>query len=81
MAIKLLSRPGYSKLTMLLVNVLLKFQTLISVAEIIQYFLLTICEKFLQCKSFSQLQSFSHFFNKKYQCKNISVFGYKVIKH
>ena len=33
-------------------------------------FLLKICEKLLQCKSFS------HFSN-----KNISVFGYKVIKH
>ena len=52
--------PGCSKLTTLLVNVSLKFQTLIS--EICQYFLLKKCEKFLQCKSFS------HFFNKKYQC-------------
>ena len=53
------SGPGCSKLTTSLVNVLLKFQTLIS--QIRQYFLLKKCEKLLQCKSFS------HFFNKKYQ--------------
>ena len=47
--------PGCSKLTTSLVNVSLKFQTLIS--EICQYFLLKKCEKLLQCKSFS------HFFN------------------
>ena len=52
--------PGCSKLTTLLVNETLKFQTLIS--QICQYFLLEKCEKLLQCKSFS------HFFNKKYQC-------------
>ena len=51
---------GCAKLTMSLVNVSLKFQTLIS--EIRQYFLLKKCEKLLQCKSFS------HFFSKKYQC-------------
>ena len=60
--------PSCSKLTTSLVNVSLKFQTLIS--QICQYFLLKKCEKLLQCKSFS------HFFN-----KNISVFGYKVVKH
>ena len=60
--------PGCSKLTMSLVNVSLKFQTLIS--NICQYFLLKNCEKLLQCKSFS------HFFN-----KNICGFGYKVVKH
>ena len=38
--------PGCSKLTMSLVNVSLKFQTLIS--EICQYFLLKKCEKLLQ---------------------------------
>ena len=54
------SGPGCSKLTTSLVNVSLKFQTLIS--NICQYFLLKKCEKLLQCKSFS------HFFNKKYQC-------------
>ena len=54
------SGPGCSKLTTLLVNVSLKFQTLIS--EICQYFLSKKCEKLLQCKSFS------HFFDKKYQC-------------
>ena len=47
------SGPGCSKLTMLLVNETLKFQTLIS--QISQYFLLKKCE----CKSFS------HFFDKK----------------
>ena len=62
------SGPGCSKLTTSLVNVSLKFQTLIS--RICQYFLLKKSEKLLQCKSFS------HFFS-----KNISVFGYKVIKH
>ena len=54
------SGPGCSKLTTSLVNVSLKFQTLIS--EICHYFLLKKCEKLLQCKSFS------HFFNKKYEC-------------
>ena len=54
------SGSGCSKLTTLLVNISLKFQTLIS--EICQYFLLKKCEKLLHCKSFS------HFFNKKYQC-------------
>ena len=55
-----LSGPGCSKLTTSLVNDSLKFQTLIS--QICQYFLLKKCEKLLQCKSFS------HFFNKKFQC-------------
>ena len=64
----ILSGPGCSKLMTSLVNVSLKFQTLIS--NICQYFLLEKCEKLLQCKSFS------HFFN-----KNISVFDYKVVKH
>ena len=49
--------PGCSKLTTSLVNVSLKFQTLIS--EIRRYFWLKKCEK---CKSFS------HFVNNKYQC-------------
>ena len=61
------SGPGCSKLTTLLVNGSLKFQTLIS--QICQYFLLKKCEKLLQYKSFS------YFLN-----KNISVFGYKVVK-
>ena len=52
--------PGCSKLTMSLVNASLKFQKLIS--QICQYFLLQKCGKLLQCKSFS------HFFNKKFQC-------------
>ena len=52
--------PSFSKLTTSLVNVSLKFQTLIS--QMYQYFLLKKCEKLLQCKSFS------HFFNKKYHC-------------
>ena len=54
------SGPGCSKLTTLLGNVSLKFQTLLS--DIHQYFLLKKCEKLLQCKSFS------HLFNKKFQC-------------
>ena len=49
--------PGCSKLTTSLVNVWLKFQTVIS--QIRQYFLLKKCEKLLQCKSFS------HFFRQK----------------
>ena len=57
-----------SKLTMPLVNVLLKFRMLIS--GICQYFLLKKCEKLLQCKSFS------HFVKKK-----VIIFGYKVIKN
>ena len=53
--------PGCSKLTMSLVNIsLLEFQTLIS--QLCQKFLSKKCEKLLQCKSFS------HFFNKKFQC-------------
>ena len=52
--------PGCSKLTTSLVNVLLKFQMLMS--EICQYFFLKKCEKL-------------------FSTKNISVFGYKVIKH
>ena len=59
----LISGPSCSKLTTSLVNISLKFQTLIS--EICQHFLLKKCEKLLQCKSFSHF-SFS---NKKYQCK------------
>ena len=62
------SGPGCSKLTKSLVNVSLKFQTLIS--EIWQYFLSKKCEKLLQCKSFFHFST-----------KNISVFGYKVVKH
>ena len=57
------------KTTMSLVNVLLKFQKLIS--QISQYFLSKKAEKLLHCKSFS------NFFNEK----NFSVFGYKVIKY
>ena len=49
--------PSCSKLTTSLVNVSLKFQTLI--AEILQNFLLKNCEKLLHCKSFS------HFFQEK----------------
>ena len=53
--------PSCSKLTTSLVNISWKFQTLIS--KICQYFLLKKHEKLLQ-----QCKSFSHFFNKKYQC-------------
>ena len=52
--------PGCSKLTTSLVNVSLKFQTLIS--QIGRYFLSKKFVKLLHCKSFS------HFFNKKFQC-------------
>ena len=55
-----ISEPGCSKLMTSLANVLLKFQKLIF--QISQYFLLKKCENLLHCKSFS------HFFNKKYQC-------------
>ena len=64
---KMKSRLGCSKLTTL-VKVSLKFQT--SVSEKCHYFLLKKYEMILHCKSFS------HFFN-----ENISVFGYKVVKH
>ena len=60
--------PGCSKLKTLLVNVLLKFQTLIS--QICQYFLLKKCEKFCSAKASLILST-----------KNFSVFGYKVVKH
>ena len=49
--------PGCSKLTTSLVNVWLNFQELIS--QICQYFLL---------KNYEKCKSFSHFFNKKFQC-------------
>ena len=60
--------PGLScsKLTISLVNVSLKFQTLISQICGCQYFLLKKCEK-------ASLIFFS--------TKNFSVFGYKVVKH
>ena len=63
------SGAGCSKLTTSLVNVSLKFQTLIS--NICQYFLLQKCEKLFAVQ---KLLSF-------FSTKNISVFGYKVIKH
>ena len=63
------SGPGYSKLTTSLVNVSLKFQTLIS--EIRQYVLLK--------------KNVRSFYNTKasliFSTKNISVFGYKIVKH
>ena len=51
---------------MSLVNVSLKFQTLIS--NICQYFLLKICEKLAKASLI-------------FSTKNISVFGDKVVKH
>ena len=48
-----LSGPGCSKLTTPLVNVSLKFQTLIS--QICQYILLKKCEKLLQCSAKASL--------------------------
>ena len=62
--------PGCSKLTTSLVNEMLKFQT--SISEICQYFLLKKCEKLLHCNAKASLI---------FSTKNISVFGYKVIKH
>ena len=62
------SGPSCSKLTMLLVNVLLKFQMLIS--EICQYFLLKNVTNVCTAKA-------SHIFSTKTTC----VFGYKVVKH
>ena len=59
------SGPGCSKLTMSLVNVSLKFQTLIS--EIIQYFLLKNVRSFCSAKA-----------SLIFLTTNISVFGYKV---
>ena len=59
---------------MLLVNVSLKFQMLIS--ENRQYFLLKKCEKLLQCKISLIFAKASHIMS----TKNISVFGYKVVK-
>ena len=59
--------PSCSNLMTSLVKVTLKFRMYIF--EICQYFLLEKYEKLLQCK-------LPYFFN-----KNISVFGYKVIKH
>ena len=52
--------PGCSKLITSLVNVSLKYETLIS--QILQHFLSKKMEKLLQCKSFS------NFFDKKFQC-------------
>ena len=62
------SGPGCSKLTTLLVNVLLKFQTLIS--QICQYFLLKNVRSFCIAKA-----------SLTFSIKNIGVFGYKVVKH
>ena len=62
------SGPGCSKLTTSLVNVSLKFQTLIS--EICQYFLLKNQRSFCSAKA-----------SLIFSTKNISVFGYKVIKY
>ena len=59
--------PGCSKLTTTIFNVSLNFQKLIS--QICQYFLLKTCEK-LNAKA-SLISSI----------KNISDFGFKVIKH
>ena len=58
------------QLTTLLVNISVKFQTLIS--ERCQYFLLKKCKKLLHC-----MQKLLTFF----QPKNTSVFKYKIVKH
>ena len=62
---------GCLKLMTSLVNVPLKFQMLISQISNVNIsnmpiFFVEKCEKLLQCKSFS------HFFNKKYQCISLS---------
>ena len=62
------SGPGCSKLTTSLVNVSLKFQMLIS--EIHQYFLLKNVRSFCSAKA-----------SLIFSTKNISVFGYNVVKH
>ena len=62
------SGPGCSKLTMSLVNVSLKFQMLVS--QICQYFLLKNVRSFCTAKA-----------SLIFSTKNISVFGYKVVKH
>ena len=62
------SGPSCSKLTMSLVNVSLKFQTLIS--EICHYFLLKKCEKLCSAKA-----------SLIFSTKNISIFAYEVVKH
>ena len=61
---------GCSKLTTLLFNETLKFQTLIY--QICQYFLLKKCEKLLQCSAKASLIFWT---------KNFSVLNYKVVKH
>ena len=77
-SIHCLSGPGCSKLTTWLVHVSFKFQTLIS--QIRQYFLLKIfydfITKYTDIFCWKNERSLSHFFN-----KNISVFGYKVVKY
>ena len=60
--------PGCSILTTSLINVLLKFQTLIS--QICQYFLLKKCGSFCIAKA-----------SLIFSTKNISVFCNKVVKH
>ena len=66
----LISGPNCSKLTTSLVNDPLKLQMLIS--QICQYFLLKKCEKLLHCIAKASLI---------FSTKNISVIGYKVVKH
>ena len=61
--------PSCSKLTMSLVNVSLKFQTLI--LQIHCHFLLKKCENPLHCKGFS------HFFNKICTAKDSHIFSTK----
>ena len=62
------SGPNCSKLTTSLVNVMLKFQMLVS--EICQYFLLKNVRSFCSAKA-----------SLIFSTKNISVFHYKVVKH
>ena len=68
-----ISGPGCSTLTMSLVNISLEFQTLIS--QIYQYFLSKNLEKLLHLIFCTVKASLI------FSTKNISVFGYKVIKY
>ena len=61
-----ISGSGCLKLTKSLVNISLKFQTLICVIR--QYFLLKNCEKLLHLEAFAVQKLLSLFFNKKCHC-------------
>ena len=80
MQLSIIPGPSCSKLTTWLVNVSLKFQTLVS--QICQYFLLKKCEKLLHSFCWKNVRSFcTAKASLIFSTKKISVFGYKVIKH